>query len=144
MEVEFDEEIAAKIKAVDAARFAKAEERNAAFKEGYKKAMEKVGYDRTRLIVQTMPEVFGGGTIHKVPTPETWAMCNKHIASALISDGKKGNQSTAVAGLVEHHALLEHPSISEMQSWKAELPGLYDRIHDAMESRCSHGQVTGK
>lgn len=145
MRLEFDDpEFAAKVKAADAARMAKAEERNAAFKAAYKKALEGCGYDRTRIVVYTMPDVFGGGTIHNLPTPAAWALCSKSITRALVSDGKKADQAIAIAGIIEQPSLLEHPPLPELQAWREELPDLYQEIHSALDARCSYGQVTGK
>lgn len=143
--VEFTKEEQEKIAAAREARKKRAEERNTAAQEAYKKVLAEAGHDETRLIVYPMPSEIGGATIHWVPTKEAWALLSKRVTSALLSDGKKQDYAAAIAGLIEHPALLVHPSLSELQQqWCKDLPGLYNEIHNAFDARCEHGQSMGK
>jgi hypothetical protein len=144
LQIEFNEEEKKRLLAARAGKANKAAERNAAAGEAYKKALEAVDYDEDRLIVFTMPERFGGAVIHRLPTPEAWAVVSKNITRALISDGKKADSATAITGLVENGKLLVHPPLSELQEWRELLPDLYSEIHNIMDARCSHGQSAGK
>lgn len=145
LQIEYTDEEKAKLLAVRAAKAGRADERNASASTAYKKALfELCDGDEDKLIVTTMPTQFGGAIIHRLPTPEAWAVISKKIVSALVSDGKKANAADAIASLVENGKLLVHPSISELQAMRDELPDLYSEIHNVMDARCSHGQSAGK
>jgi hypothetical protein len=142
--VEFTAEELAKVEAVDAARANREAERSAAAAVAYKKALADVGWDRSRLIVHPMPDGFGGAVIHKIPAFEAWAMLDKRVLKALTSDGKKDDYAAAVAGLIENPALRIHPSLSELQEYRDELPGLYGQVKTTLDARCEHGSYVGK
>jgi hypothetical protein len=144
MQLRLSDEAAAKVKAKREERATRAEARTQATQEAWEKALASVDYDETRLIVYPMPEAFGGGTIHRLPTSAAWATCSRSITRALVSDGKKADQAVAIAGLIENASLLVHPPLGELQAWREELPDLYQEIHSALDARCSYGQVTGK
>ena len=145
LQIEFTKEEQEKLTAKRAAKSGRADERNASAAAAYKKALFDVcDGDEDALIVFTMPDRFGGAIIHRLPTPEAWAVISKKIVSALVSDGKKANAADAIASLVENGKLLVHPSISELQAMRDELPDLYSEIHNVMDARCSHGQSAGK
>lgn len=145
MELVFNEEEQAKIDAIKAARAIKAKERDVAADEAHKKHLfGHAGGDEMRLIVFALPPVFGGKAIYKVPIDEQWATLQKQSLDAIIKD-KKGTPASAAAFIAQRHDLLLYPSLSELQAWRDEIPGLYMKIKDAFESRCDDGQaVTGK
>lgn len=145
LQIEYTKEEQEKLLAARAAKANRADERNTAAAAAYKKALfDVVDGDEDKLIVFTMPDRFGGAIIHRLPTPEAWTVISKKIVSALVSDGKKANAADAIASLVENGKLLVHPSISELQAMREELPDLYSEIHNVMDARCSHGQSAGK
>lgn len=142
--VDFSKEEQEKIQAARAVRAKRADERNTEAQEAYKKALADVGYDESLLIVFPMPESMGGAVIHRVPTPEAWALVSKRVTKALLSDGRKDDSAAAIAGIVEQPALLVHPPLPDLQQWRTELPGLYSEIHNAMDARCDYGRTGGK
>lgn len=144
LNIEFSAEEKAKIDAAKQARASAEEKRNAEAAAAYKKALEAVGWDQSKLIVHTMPDGFGGAVIHKIPDYGAWAMLDRRIMKALTSDGKKDDYGAAVAGLVEHGAVLVHPMLSDLQQWRDELPGLYGQIKGTLDARCDHGNFAGK
>lgn len=144
LNITFNEEETKAMAAVETARKTLEKERNGAAETAYKKALADVGYDRSRLIVHTMPNGFGGAVIHKVPSFETWTMFSKRALKAISTDGKKDDYHVAMTQLVEQPALLVYPAIDELQKWRDELPGLYGKIHDTMEARCNEGNYAGK
>lgn len=143
-QVEFTAEEQAKINAIEEAQASLEEKRNGDAGIAYKKGLEAVGWDKRKLIVHTMPDGFGGAVIHKIPSYETWALLDKRILKSLTSDGKKDDYAAAVAGLLENAALLVHPSVSELQQWRDELPGLYGQIKTTLDARLDHGNYAGK
>lgn len=145
LQIEYTKDEMDKLLAKRTAKKTMAEDRNKAAAEAYKKELfDQCDGDENALIVFTMPEKFGGAVIHKLPTPEAWAAISKQVTKALLSDGKKADTAASIASLVENAKLLVHPSHSELQSWRDELPDLYSEIHNVMDARCSHGQSAGK
>ena len=145
LQIEYTKEEMDKLLAARAAKANRADERNASAAVAYKKALfELCDGDEDKLIVFTMPDRFGGAIVHRLPTHEAWSVVSKKVVSAIISDGKKANAADAVAALVENGKLLVHPSISELQAMRDELPDLYDQVHTVMDARCASGQTAGK
>ncbi len=145
MDLVFTEEEQKKIDGINAERSKKAKERNAAANDAHKKHLfEHACGDEMQLIVFTMPVVYGGKVIYKVPGDEYWDVIQKKNLDAIIKD-KKGTQG-AVAGLIAENAkLLLYPDVSTLQQWRSEVPGLYLKIKEAFEERCDDGRaVTGK
>lgn len=145
LQIEYTTEERDRLLAKRAAKATQAEQRNADSAAAYKKALFDIcDGDEDALIVFTMPEKYGGAVIHRLPTPEAWAAISKQVTKAMLSDGKKADTAQAIASLVENAKLLVHPSISDLQSWREQLPDLYSEIHNVMDARVSHGQSAGK
>lgn len=144
LEFKISADLQAKIEAKRAARAALEKRRDEEAAAAYVKALEEVDGDETRLIIHPIPGGFGGATIHRVPSPEFWALQEKQILTAITSEGKKASYAATTAALVENNKLLVHPSLSELQAWAIEQPGLYGRIKSEIEARVEHGNVLGK
>lgn len=136
--VQMTEEQIKKLEAKRAEKAALIAERNKQAGDAWVKALESVDFDESKLIRFDMPETLGGSVILRLPTHEAWAMTSKRLTKALISDGKKEDAATSIAGLITQ--LLEYPALPELQKWRNELPDLYSEIHNALDARCSHGQ----
>jgi hypothetical protein len=145
LQIVYTKEEMERLQAKRAAKASQAGQRDADAAAAYKKALfDEVDGDEDRLIVFTMPEKFGGAVIHHLMTPEAWAAISKQVTRAMLSDGKKADTAASIASLVENTKLLVHPSLSELQTWREELPDLYSEIHNVMDARVSHGQSAGK
>lgn len=145
MDFEISKEEQERIDAIRAERAKKAKERNDAANAAHRKHFfEHAQADEMQLIVFSMPTVFGGKAIYKVPSEEYWDTIQKKNLDAIIKD-KKGTQGAVASLIAENSKLLLYPDVSTLQSWREEVPGIYLKIKEAFEERCDDGKaVTGK
>jgi len=127
-------------KEATAARRAKAEEerkaRDTAAELAIAEALLAVDGDERRIIVHRLEPTFGGATVHNRPAEGYWDKQTRRRQVAFIKNG--GESVTAVTrGVVENGDLLQHPTLSELQSWLNVFPGLYDSIYSTIEDRCA-------
>ena len=143
-QIKLTDEQKAKAEAVEAKRKSVETARDEAATNAYAKAFDDVGCDASKLIVHELPEGFGGGVIHRLPSKEEWTILSRRSIRDFASKVKDDDHFRAVAHVIENPKLLIYPPLNELQALCNELPGLYAKIHDTIENRCNNGNYLGK
>jgi len=138
------EEDKAECASIDAERKQRADERNEAASKAFAQAVQKVGRDRSKLIVHPMPDMFGGAVIHRLATPAFWKAVERRVTNALISSNKRDDKDAAVWGCITEESLLLHPDVETLKRWELEVPGLAAEVHNTLDARHTNGQNRGK